>query len=113
MFAVYWAASVTTAVPLDSAGSDRSDDAGIENTSATCGYSIETQSDDWQQRFTSTIEWRVVDCIIMHPRKTGPGLQAVDSTPTMILTGFVILTMETLTHKRNNVVHTKQPIVVF
>ena len=27
---------------------------------------------DWGQRITSRVEWQVVDCIIMHPRKTGP-----------------------------------------
>ena len=59
-------------------------DSQIENTSATCCWSIETQEVDWRQRFTSRVEWQVVDCIIMHPRKTGPSLQAVDRTLTMV-----------------------------
>jgi hypothetical protein len=59
-------------------------DAQIKNTSATCCWSIETQEVDWRQRFTSRVESQVVDCIIMHPRKTGPLLQAVDRTLTML-----------------------------
>ena len=68
----HYSAYLIAGVPLVSAGSDRSDDARIENTSATCTWSLETQAVDWGLRITSRVEWQVVDCIIMYPRKTGP-----------------------------------------